>query len=304
MYSPEQKEEIRLETENQVRLAKSQNQYATKNKISAATVFNLLKKNYETLSGEMWRKLASACGWSPSNWKIVATRNIKQITELLELAKSESEVFGYVSPKGSGKNSAIEAFAKKNRNVFIINCEDHWNKKELLIRILRSMGKETNGLSLVDLVDEIESAATECERPVIILNEFDKVKDEMICFYISLYNRLEGKCAMLSISTPYMKHRVALGIKWRKKGFEEFYSRIGGKFVEGPAPDGEEIAAICRINGVTDQGDIDDIISDCSADLRRVKRLVLAKKRKGKRLRQEVQTDHAEEVSTPTSGRR
>ena len=44
---------------------------------------------------------------------------------------------------------------------------------------------------------------------------------------------------------------------------------------------GEDIAAVCKANGVTDAKTIQDIIAGAECDLRRVKRAVWAAKKKG-----------------------
>lgn len=58
---------------------------------------------------------------------------------------------------------------------------------------------------------------------------------------------------------------------------------MGRKFVALQVVNGEDVAAVCVANGVTDTKTINRIIDDCECDLRRVKRAVWAIRKEGGR---------------------
>ena len=77
-------------------------------------------------------------------------------------------------------------------------------------------------------------------------------------------------------ATDQLKKRIMRGLKLNKKGYKEIFSRIGRKFIELKGVGHTDITAVCIANGITDRGQIRDIIDDCGYDLRRVKRKVHA----------------------------
>ena len=90
----------------------------------------------------------------------------------------------------------------------------------------------------------IEDAALSCAAPLIIFDELDKVKDDLLYFLITLYNRLEDQCGMVACGTEYLRKRIRAGYKHGDKGFEELYSRFGGRFINGPKVKHEEAVSI------------------------------------------------------------
>lgn len=302
-YSPEQKNRIKTLCEMQVKLAGSQNKLANKIFVSPATLSNLLSGSWEKISDEMWARFAEAFGYKEDQWKVVPTANFNKITKLLNEARTYSEVYAWLSPQGSSKTETIRSFAAMYPNVSILACEEHWSKREFLTKLYRAMGRTTKGMVIGELLDEIEMSCTEMDSPLIVLDELDKVSDNLLLFFVSIYNRLHGKCGIFICCTDYLEQRVKKGIRMNKKGYAEFFSRVGGKFIKGVAASADDIKAICLANGIseTDTTKVDGrevntiihILNESNRDLRRVARLINATKRKQKGT-QEVETGHSD----------
>ena len=135
--------------------------------------------------------------------------------------------------------------------------------------------------SVSEQMDTIVEALNSADAPLIILDEADKLRDQVLYFFISLYNSLEGHCGIVLVATDYLKNRIERGVRLKKKGYEEIFSRIGRKFVQLQVINGEDITAVCKANGVVDPAEIQKIIAESESDLRRVKRAVWAAKKKG-----------------------
>ena len=120
------------------------------------------------------------------------------------------------------------------------------------------------------------------EKPLVVLDEADKLSDQVLYFFISLYNQLEGHCGIILCATNFWisvsKKRAAYQTQG---GTRKIYSRIGRKFVELQVVNSEDIAAICVANGITTTNVINRIVEDCECDLRRVKRAIWALQKKG-----------------------
>ncbi len=139
-------------------------------------------------------------------------------------------------------------------------------------KLLRNMGTTIGGTTVSDMMDNIVDTLKRKDAPLIVLDEADKLSDQVLYFFISLYNQLEGQCGIILTATGYLKARVEKGLRLNRKGYAEIYSRIGRKFVELPLLNSKDIAGVCVANGVSDAKTINSIVDGCDGDLRRVKR--------------------------------
>jgi DNA transposition AAA+ family ATPase len=296
-YTHTQKESIKELCKQQIKNGISQNKFAHKIGISPATLTNLLKGSWELISNDMWTKVADAVGYKIEQWNVVRTANHITITALMREAKIYGETYAFLAPQGSSKTMSVKQFAIENANVAVVSCEEHWTKREFLMKLYRALGHNNENNSIGEYMDAIENVCRDTDQPLIVLDEIDKLSDNLLLFFVSLYNRLHGKCGIFICCTEYLKHRVEKGIRKNRKGFAEFFSRTGGKFIIGSAPGVADIVAICKANGIESQTEIDKILADCQQDLRRVERLIKATNRK-KAATQQVKTDTNEPAQT------
>ncbi len=247
---------------------------------SEASLINIVKEKWSGISNELWRTVASQVGYSvKGQWQTVETKSYKVLTRLLQDAKDYSNVFAITAPAGSGKTQASKAFKRQNQNVFHIVCAEYFNRRSFLMKLLKQMGKDHSG-SVNEMMDEVVEAMLELDSPIIIMDEADKLNDTVLYFFITLYNQLQGQCAMVLLATDYLSKRLMKGRRTKRKGYEEIFSRLGRKFIPLPENDRNDVTAICRENGIEDQETIMTIFNDCEGDLRRVERLVHREKMK------------------------
>ena len=261
-------------TGERIAIAGSQNRYAKSIGVSEAQVSNLMTNKWAKISAEMWRKLADACGYVSTEWQIESTSNFNLLVGLLQDAKDNANVYSIVASAGAGKSRTSTYFKESNRNVFRVECAEYWNKKAFLIELLKSMGLSTEGLTIYALMAALEESVTKLEKPLIIMDEVDKLRDEILYFFITLYNKLYGRCGIVLLSTNYFQTRIKKGIDRNKKGYAEIFSRIGRRFVTLRDASSQDIIDICRANGLEDKRYIETVVKDCNHDLRRVERLV------------------------------
>lgn len=254
---------------------------ASMNGVSSATVSKVLSGKWDTISDDMWRSIAAQCGHKAEGWQLVETRAYKAMTFTLENAQRDSLVMAVIGEAGSGKTEAIKNYAAGGRNVYHLVCSEYWNRRTFMAKVLQSMGEIYSGTTVADMMDAIVDTLKRKESPLIVLDEADKLSDQVLYFFISLYNQLEGRCGIIMTATRYLRARIEKGLRLNRKGYAEIYSRIGRKFVELPLHNSEDVAAVCAANGVTDPKAINSIIDEADGDLRRVKRSVWAKVKGG-----------------------
>lgn len=255
----------------------SQNKAAKTIGVSVATVNQILNGNLANISDEMFRRISAGIGYDGKDWVVVETRGFKRVSAILNDAKSNSLVVAVKGEAGCGKTEAIKTFAKTTDNVFNLSCSEYWNRKYFLAELLKTMGKDYSG-TIGEMMSEVIDVLLHSDKPIIVLDEADKLNDTVLYFFISLYNQLEDHCGIVLCSTDYMEKRIKRGVRLNKRGYKEIYSRIGRKFVEIQNINASDIAAVCKANGVEEGEKIKSIIAESEGDLRRVKRRIHASK--------------------------
>ncbi len=258
----------------------SQNKAANSLKgISSATVSQVLNNNWELISDEMWRSLGAQIGWSESEWVAVETRDYRLLNSLLEDARLNSNVFAVIGEAGTGKSFTLKRYTENNRRVYLLQCADYWNRKMFMQELLTAMGRDYSGFSVSEMMYEVVRGLKTQENPLILLDEADKLSDQVLYFFITLYNMLEEHCGIVLCATDHLAKRIKRGLKLNKKGYKEIYSRIARRFIELHGAGAGDITSICVANGIADKQTIREIIADCESDLRRVRRKIHAVKR-------------------------
>ena len=264
----------------------SQNKAAASlNGVSSATVSKVLAGNWDTIADDMWRSIAAqiGAGKAAEGWRLVPTRAYNAMAFTLENAQRDSLVMAVIGEAGSGKTEAIKNYTAGGRNVYHLVCSEYWNRRTFMAKVLQSMGVTYSGNTVADMMETIVDTLKRKEQPLIVLDEADKLSDQVLYFFISLYNQLEDHCGIIMTATKYLRARIEKGLRLNRKGYAEIYSRIGRKFVELPLLNSEDVAAVCVANGVSEAKVINNIVNEADGDLRRVKRSVWAKVKGGAR---------------------
>jgi DNA transposition AAA+ family ATPase len=258
----------------------SQNKAAASMKgVSSATISQMLNGNWELITDEMWRNVASQIGHKDEKWEPVQTADFKRMIYLLSDVKENSLVMAITGDAGSGKTFAAKHFTETNRLTYLLCCNEYWNRKLFLSELLTAMGKDYSGYTVGEMMHEAVRALKMQESPLLILDEADKLSDQVLYFFITLYNQLEGECGIVLCATNHLEKRLKRGIKLNKKGYTEIWSRLGRKCVQLKGVNAADITAICEANGIVEPRQIDAIIADSESDLRRVKRKIHATKK-------------------------
>jgi len=272
-----QKEQIRVALEDYCIHKGSQNKAANSLKgVSSAVISKILNFEWDLIADEMWRNIASQIGYSSTEWVIVETRDFQLMNLLLKDAQEFSNVLAVVGDAGSGKSLAIRNYCNANKMVFNLCCNEYWNRKMFMQELLSAMGRDCSGYTVGEMMYEIIKYLKVMEKPLIIMDEADKLSDQVLYFFISLYNSLEGHCGIMMCATDHLEKRVKKGLKLNKKGYKEIYSRIGRKFIQLQGVCSRDISQVCLANGIEDKAQIKEVVEDSEYDLRRVARKIHA----------------------------
>lgn len=280
----EEKQAIRADLAAYVETYGSQSKAATSlKKTSAGTVSCVLNGRFENISDEMLLNIAAQIGHTGGEgWQICRTSAYRDIETFLQDAQMYHNVSWIVAPAGIGKTTAAQRYASRCGGVFVLGCSEDMHKSDFVDELARKIGVRSDGLTVRGTLNRIVESLVKTRNPLLVFDEADKLTDSVLYYFISLYNRLEGKCGIVFLSTQYIERRMSRGLRLDKKGYEELYSRIGRRFVTLTGISAAEVDAICRSNGLEDEAAIRRVLEESSEsrkgrpefDLRRVKKSV------------------------------
>ncbi len=281
----QEKENIALALRSYVDRYPSQNKAAASLKgISAGTLSVILSGDFTSISDNMFRSIMEQItpGAGRGGWQIVETGAFQEIQAALADAQQYRNVRWIVGDAGCGKTTAAEIYARENREVFVILCDEDMRKSDFIREISRKVGLRSAGMRIREMLESCIAQISRMEAPLLIFDEGDKLNDNVFHYFINIYNHLEGKCGIVFMSTSYIEQRIERGVNANRKGYNEIYSRIGRKFF-GLDPTTEiDVSAICRANGVSDRRSVARILDTTRKsgyDLRCVKGAVHREKR-------------------------
>ncbi len=247
--------------------------------VSAGTLSQMRNHNWDLISDEMWRKVAKYVGVAASGWNYAPTRNSVELELFFNDSQKDSLVIAITGKSGAGKSETAKKYESENKNVFLLSCNEYWDKRWFLRELLSKMGKDHAGMTLPEMMHKAVLMLKSLEKPIIILDEADKLADNVLLFFITLYNALEDHCGIVLMATNFLEKRIRRGVAMEKKGYREIYSRVGLRFIELENTSYSDVEKICKANGVEDPATIRAISKDCDGDVRRVRRLIFSHKR-------------------------
>lgn len=289
----EQKEQVlSLIEEYKVSLG-SYAKVANRCQVSEATISQIRAHNWENIADSMWTKIASALGYVPQGWQVADTRTKMSVWAILRDAKINSLFMAISHRAGSGKTAALKTYRDSygKQAVYYISCRE-WAKREFLANLAKSLGIEAYGkaLSVDNLLMEVVSFFNRrrADRPLLVFDEVDKLKGAAMRSIITLYNECEDGLGVVIAGTDHLQKQMESDARYNRKGAEELLSRFGRRFIHLPGSNANDVAEICRANGISDSKIIKEVFSRCEPvqriignrsemvieDLRRVKREV------------------------------
>ena len=290
MISQINREDIAQELREYCQKFNSQNRAAAAIGIAPATVSAILNNDWALVSESMFIKIADAIGYEASSWQAIETKVWKNFNKILNDAQENAFVMAVTSDAGSGKTFTSKNYVKNHAEAYHISCKSYWTKKDFLIEIGRAIGNKTDGKRVTVLVDEIiNTLRWRDSKPLLILDEADKLSDTVLQLFITLYNDLEGRCGIVLCATDHLEMHIRRGVNLGHTGFNEIISRLGRKFIALPSITSKDVTMICEANGITTAEAINEVLigsayegrakgKNALYDLRRVHRIIDAKK--------------------------
>lgn len=273
----EQKKETALLLQQYCNTFSTQNRAANSIRdASESTVIQILNNNWQQVSDKMWLNIYNQLKKRENKVEPYETTLFQTLVLYYGLAQDEGSTFAFVGGGGWGKSFTGKWFSNVNRlkNVYYLECAHYFNRKQFLQAMMIAMNKNHYGLSIQEMMETIVSELRKKSRPLFIIDEVDKLSDNVLVFFITLYNELNGLCGFVWQSTNNIEKRFRKAILRNITGYQELFSRIGKSFISLDKPNAFEIEQVCKAYGIdtTDRVLVNTIINESDGDLRRVER--------------------------------
>lgn len=263
---------IATELKTQAKLT-SQNKLASKLGISNATVSMMVNNKWDSIDDAMWNK-AKVNLKLDLNWVVVETSNYQTLFKALQVVQSRNLSIGISENAGIGKSEVYKQYTRTYKNVIHVECKNYWSKKSYVKNLLTTVGIDPVGTT-EELIHQFLDHVKGLKKPLIIIDQADKLKDPQLDLFMDFYNDLFGHCGFILSGVKSLKKRIIKGVQRDKMGYRELWSRIGSKFYDQiGATTVQDVAKICMANGVEDGETIMEISNLSEGDLRKVRREV------------------------------
>ena len=275
-----EKQHIVQQLDNFIGKAGSQNKAATQLRIASATLSAIMAGKWDSISDEMWAKVAAGIGINRlQDWTIAPnTQAYQTISFILQDAQDNAAAYWITGEAGSGKTTTARAYAAQHRNAYYIQCSIDMRRSHFVQAVATALGIRSTAHYPYEIWEDVTAAICRMdEAPLIIFDEADKLSDSVFQYFIDLYNKTYGLCGIVWMSTDAIKTRFDRGLKWARQGYKELYSRIGNRFNDLPAASPQDVLAVCQANGIHDRRVIEQIAQQTLSsgfDMRHVRKMI------------------------------
>lgn len=250
----------------------SQNKIARRAGVSPATISQIVNGNWNLIKPEMWRKIKVKLKID-TGWNIAPTRMYKDLEAFLSAAQNRHLTLAFSHKAGTGKTTHFTHYQKTHANVIYVEGSRTMSKKSFIKALLTNAGQDDFGTT-EELIGKFIDYVSGLENPLIILDQFDKLKDGPFDLFMDFYNELHGHCGFIISGVSALKKRILNGVQRQKIGYEEIWSRMNRRFIPLYPVNLSDVKLICEHNGITDTETINEIYNGCEGDLRRVRQEV------------------------------
>lgn len=250
----------------------SQRVVAGKAQVSSATISQMIAQNWQNIADAMFRKVQNNLRID-LNWNVAQTDNLKEVYYYCHSAQEQSLAICISDHAGKGKSNGFKYYDHTNTNVIHLECKASWSKKSFLKNLLIVMGIAPVGTT-EEMLETFNVKIKQMERPLLIMDQADKLKDPQLDLFMEFYNDHEGHLGIILSGVKALEKRIDKGVQKDKIGYAEIFSRFGSRYINMNPVGPKDVAAICEANGVADQELITTIYDTCGGDLRRVRREV------------------------------
>lgn len=246
--------------------------------VSDALISQIKNKNWDNITFEKWRLVAVAMGLELSDWQTAEIDNYKIVKAICFQCQSANIAKMITFDAGHGKTFALKSYANAEKNVYYVQCERYFTKKVFLQELAQSMAIEIGNKTNVELIKSIINFLKTKNKPLVILDEYDKIADKSGVFdlFKTFYDATLDVCGWVLCGTNALSKIIDSNLKKNKVSYAEVFSRIGKEYVMLKNITNKDVKSIMKANNIAEKHfeNIRLKLGD-SGDLRSLKRIII-----------------------------
>lgn len=256
-------EDIRVKIQQAVSEAletpgQSQNKLAAQIGVSAATIINVKRGNWDLISPSMIAQFKSY--FRIDNWGVRNTPNFAAITKLCEDARDQKRFLAVAGFTGAGKTTALRHFAQRNGEAYYVLATVLHTKRTFLQDIQRSMGI-SEGNSIHDMMTAIIRRLNTGTAPLLIVDDAGKLSHTCLRLLQIIYDSTEFSAGLVIAGTEFLKKEIDRASRKNLMGFQELKRRIA-YWQPLRRPTRSIVEKLCEDYGIQDRAAVDYIYTN------------------------------------------
>ena len=277
MITAEIKQEIINEIKSQAPNFPSQAALGTVVGLDRGTISKIINGyDQDLLSDKKWLLIARKIGLKVGDdWKVAKTMVFQIISSHLQECQRNSVGGILCDDADIGKSFTAKIYCRENKNAFYIDCSQYKTKNLFIRGLATTLGVNYYG-RYKDVYEKIVDHIIVTEKPLIVLDEFGDLTQEMMLEFKALWNATERSCGWYAMGADGLAAKINRNLNNEKIGWAEIFSRLGGT-IHRITPDGKtnrknfkkkEVAKVAKANGATQSGN--EMVVKTKGSLRRV----------------------------------
>lgn len=185
------------------------------------------------LAETRWLEIGRKLDVNPAKkaWKLAETEVFEAISNDIIFCQAHSKAMIFVDLPEIGKTKTAEYLAKKLKNCFYIDCSQAKTKQLFIRTLAQTVGIDHSG-RFVEVKANIKYYMKMLEKPIIILDEAGDLEYPAFLELKELWNATEGYCGWYMMGADGLRAKIERGIRGKKVGYREIFSRFSGKFLK------------------------------------------------------------------------
>lgn len=223
------------------------------------------------LADKHWINIARELGVGvhERNWKTARTAVFTQIESEIVFCQDHSKSMVFVDECEIGKTHAVKYLSRQLRNCFYIDASQAKSREQFVRKLARAVGIDQSG-RCADIKEDVKYYLKVISRPLVIIDEAGDLSDSALLELKEFWNATEGTCGWYLLGADGLRAKIEKGIKNRKVGYRELFSRFSGNF-RSSVPTGRQekiafyqnlVRTVLEAN-MTDKTNINKIVHKC-----------------------------------------
>lgn len=206
-------------------------------------------------------------------WNVARTEVFETIEEDINFCQQYSKARIYVDECEIGKTFAAKYISRNRKNCFYIDCSQCKTKIAFMRMLAQAIGVDHNDKYL-NIVANIKYWLNCLPNPVVIVDEAGDLEYKAFLELKELWNATENSCGWYMIGADGLRHMIEKGIKGKKVGFREIFSRFSSSYSSNVPTGNQErmafyrdlITQVLSVN-MEDTSELKGIVKKCMTSL-------------------------------------